>query len=146
MTGDPLDRECPVCFSRDWEIDYVFTGDDEMRVDTCAVCGWPPPDPQGVKEYRDKWAIAGETPHSHPSPSTLRHAAYLAGRVEALMEVARAARAAADDLLCTSTDSPCADQWGTAEWGRCADPGGEWDLCHGCSAYDALRAALARLK
>ena len=64
---------CPVCFADDWGIDYVRTGDGEMPVPECQMCGWPGPGPRSVAEARAQWLDLGATPFSHPSPDKLRH-------------------------------------------------------------------------
>ncbi len=44
---------CPVCGNNAWYPDYDWTGEDEVRVDRCEVCEWPPNAPMSVEEWRN---------------------------------------------------------------------------------------------
>lgn len=59
---------CPVCGSTEWDIDYDRTADGERRVDRCARCGWPPPGPVSVEEYRQMYENLG--PFRAPNTGT----------------------------------------------------------------------------
>lgn len=41
---------CPSCGNTEWEPDYH--GPDEMRVDHCTACEWPPGTPMSPDEWR----------------------------------------------------------------------------------------------
>lgn len=64
---------CPVCYALAWELDYAFNGEDEVPVETCDICGWPPPSPHSVLEWREKWLTLGATHRSHPGPKHMHH-------------------------------------------------------------------------
>ena len=54
MSDEP--HICPVCGSTEWYADYHLTGSgDEMRVDHCETCDWPPGTPMSLDEYRQFW-------------------------------------------------------------------------------------------
>ncbi len=58
MDDDPDREPCPVCGCTEWSIDYDIIGDgEEMRVDRCERCEWPPPYPVTVAEWREKQGI-----------------------------------------------------------------------------------------
>lgn len=55
---EAAERRCPVCLYNDWDIDYDYTDDGEMRVDRCGNCGWPPTSPHTVEEWRRQHFIS----------------------------------------------------------------------------------------
>lgn len=57
MSETEVREPCPVCGYREWYIDYDFNGDDEMRVDRCQDCDWPPSYPVSVAEWRAEKGI-----------------------------------------------------------------------------------------
>jgi ssDNA-binding Zn-finger/Zn-ribbon topoisomerase 1 len=52
------DEPCPVCGCTEWYADYDRVEDGEMRVDRCERCGWPPPYPATVEEWRKRQGIS----------------------------------------------------------------------------------------
>jgi len=76
------EERCPVCYADDWGVDYMRTDDGEMPVPQCEMCGWPPPSPHSVLEYREKWLSLGDTPWSHPGPAKFRHIGVLVGLLD----------------------------------------------------------------
>lgn len=72
MNDAPQER-CPVCLADAWELDYAYADAGETPVYRCSTCGWPPPSPHTVEEYRTRWLDVGATAWSHPGPEHLRH-------------------------------------------------------------------------
>lgn len=52
---DRVNERCPVCGKKTWVVDYDRIADGEMCVSRCETCGWPPPSPHRVDEWREKW-------------------------------------------------------------------------------------------